>query len=51
MAAVSAGAQPQATETATSVVYLRLTPLEVQAWREADELVGRRIMHEGRWLD
>jgi hypothetical protein len=32
-------------------VYLRLTPHEFQAWREADELVERRLMRDGRWLE
>jgi nitroimidazol reductase NimA-like FMN-containing flavoprotein (pyridoxamine 5'-phosphate oxidase superfamily) len=31
-------------------VYLRVTPQTVQAWREADELTGRFVMREGRWL-
>jgi hypothetical protein len=32
-------------------VYLRLTPQEIQAWREANELEGRHLMHRGRWFD
>jgi hypothetical protein len=31
-------------------VYLRVTPREIQAWREADELAGRRLMRDGAWL-
>jgi hypothetical protein len=31
-------------------VYLRITPREIQAWREADELAGRRLMRDGAWL-
>ena len=31
-------------------VYLRITPHEIQAWREANELRGRRLMRSGRWL-
>jgi hypothetical protein len=31
-------------------VYIRLTPRRIQAWREADELVGRDVMRKGRWL-
>lgn len=31
-------------------VYLRITPREIQAWREANELSGRKVMHAGRWL-
>lgn len=32
-------------------VYLRITPSEIQAWREANELEGRRLMRRGEWLD
>ena len=32
-------------------VYLRLTPREILAWRGANELAGRRVMRQGRWLD
>ena len=32
-------------------VYLRITPHEMQAWREANELAGRRLMKGGRWLE
>ena len=32
-------------------VYLRITPREVRAWREANELDGRLLMRDGRWLD
>jgi catechol 2,3-dioxygenase-like lactoylglutathione lyase family enzyme len=31
-------------------VYLRLTPHRIQAWREANELPGRTLMRDGRWL-
>jgi hypothetical protein len=31
-------------------VYLRITPRLIQAWREANELSGRRLMRSGRWL-
>ena len=31
-------------------VYLRITPHEIQAWREANELAGRQLMHKGEWL-
>ncbi len=30
--------------------FLRITPHLVQAWREADELRGRDLMKDGRWL-
>jgi hypothetical protein len=32
-------------------VYLRITPDEVQAWREANELEGRFVMRGGAWLE
>ena len=32
-------------------VYLRITPLEIQAWRESNELDGRVLMRRGEWLD
>lgn len=32
-------------------VYLRFTPAAVKAWREENELAGRELMAEGRWLD
>ncbi|MCC6628169.1 MAG: pyridoxamine 5'-phosphate oxidase family protein [Chloroflexi bacterium] len=32
-------------------VYLLLTPRRVLAWREANEIPGRTIMRDGRWLD
>ena len=31
-------------------VFLVLRPLRVQAWREANEIAGRTLMREGRWL-
>jgi len=34
---------------AEEYVYLRITPHEIQAWREANELEGRRLMRQGRW--
>jgi hypothetical protein len=30
--------------------YFRITPRRVQAWREENELAGRDLMREGRWL-
>jgi hypothetical protein len=33
-------------------VYVRITPESIQAWREANELAGRRLMRGDRtWLD
>ena len=31
-------------------VFLVLRPVRVQAWREADEIPGRTLMRDGRWL-
>ena len=31
-------------------LYFRIRPRRVQAWREANELDGRELMREGRWL-
>jgi hypothetical protein len=36
---------------ADEYVYLRITPHSIQAWREANELAGRRLMRGGVWLD
>ncbi|MER6561128.1 pyridoxamine 5'-phosphate oxidase family protein [Streptomyces sp. NPDC001027] len=30
--------------------WFRVTPRRVQSWREADELNGRELMRDGRWL-
>jgi nitroimidazol reductase NimA-like FMN-containing flavoprotein (pyridoxamine 5'-phosphate oxidase superfamily) len=30
--------------------YFRVTPQRIQAWREENELAGRDIMRDGRWL-
>lgn len=30
--------------------YVVLAPRRIQAWREADEIAGRTIMRDGRWL-
>ncbi|MFD9934558.1 pyridoxamine 5'-phosphate oxidase family protein [Streptomyces massasporeus] len=32
-------------------LYFRVVPRRVQAWREADELEGRELMRDGRWLN
>jgi hypothetical protein len=36
---------------AAEYVYLRLTPHRIQAWREVNELAGRDLMRDGRWLE
>jgi hypothetical protein len=35
---------------AEEYVYLRITPHDIQAWREANELPGRQVMRGGEWL-
>lgn len=30
--------------------WFRVTPERIQAWREADELAGRDLMRDGRWV-
>jgi hypothetical protein len=31
-------------------VYLLLEPRRIQVWREANEIAGRTVMRDGRWL-
>jgi hypothetical protein len=31
-------------------LYFRIHPRRLQAWREANELVGRELMRDGEWL-
>lgn len=31
--------------------WYRITPRRIQAWREVNELEGRELMRDGRWLD
>jgi general stress protein 26 len=31
-------------------VFIRVRPTRVQAWREADEIAGRTLMRDGRWV-
>ncbi|UVS80394.1 pyridoxamine 5'-phosphate oxidase family protein [Actinokineospora sp. UTMC 2448] len=38
-------------ELATPYQYFRIHPRRVQAWREENELRGRLLMRDGRWLD
>ena len=35
---------------ADEYVYLRITPHDIQAWREVNELPGRQLMRRGTWL-
>jgi hypothetical protein len=46
--AVKTGFDPRQ-ETGT-YFYFYVTPQRIQAWREANELVGRDLMRDGRWL-
>jgi hypothetical protein len=34
----------------THYQWFRATPHRIQAWREADEIAGRDLMRDGRWL-
>jgi hypothetical protein len=47
--AAATGFDPRTLED--EYVYLRITPREIRAWREANELDGRLLMRGGRWLD
>ena len=46
--AARTGFDPRA-ET-TSYRWFRVVPRRMQAWREVDELPGRELMRDGRWL-
>ncbi|MEV6820500.1 pyridoxamine 5'-phosphate oxidase family protein [Nocardiopsis dassonvillei] len=35
---------------AAPYLWFRVTPRRVQAWREVDEMSGRELMRDGRWL-
>ena len=37
-------------ELATPYRWFRVTPRRIQAWREVNELPGRELMRDGRWL-
>jgi len=37
-------------ETASSYLFFRVLPSRIQAWREENELGGRDVMRDGRWL-
>lgn len=38
-------------QLATPYTYFRVRPERIQAWREANELDGRDLMHGGCWLE
>ncbi|WP_067479966.1 pyridoxamine 5'-phosphate oxidase family protein [Actinomadura hibisca] len=46
--AARTGFDPRA--SAVPYRWFRVTPRRVQAWREEDELAGRDLMRDGRWL-
>ncbi len=35
---------------ATAYRWFRITPRHIQAWREVNEMPGRDLMRDGRWL-
>lgn len=37
-------------ELTTPYLYFRITPVRIQAWREANELEGRELMRNGTWI-
>jgi Pyridoxamine 5'-phosphate oxidase len=37
-------------EETVRYAYFRITPRRIQAWREENELAGRDLMRDGRWL-
>ena len=46
--AARSGFDPRA--LTTPYRWFRVTPRRVQAWREENELAGRELMRDGRWL-
>ncbi|MFG2003915.1 pyridoxamine 5'-phosphate oxidase family protein [Spirillospora sp. NPDC048911] len=46
--AARTGFDPRA--SATVYRWFRVSPRRVQAWREENELTGRELMRDGRWL-
>lgn len=46
--AVKTGFDPRTLSTPYD--YFRVTPRRIQAWREADELDGRELMRDCRWM-
>jgi hypothetical protein len=46
--AVRTGFDPRA--EAAPYGWFRISPRRIQAWREANELPGRELMRDGRWL-
>jgi hypothetical protein len=50
LAAAFAARQWDPRELNTRYEYFRVTPRQIQAWREENELTGRFLMRDGRWL-
>ncbi len=46
--AAHTGFDPRA--LATPYLWFRVSPRRIQAWHEANELPGRELMRDGRWL-
>ncbi len=46
--ATKAGFDPRT--LTTPYLYIRIEPRRIQAWREENELEGRELMRDGRWL-
>ncbi len=46
--AARTGFDPRA--LATPYRWFRISPRRIQAWREENELTGRELMRDGRWL-
>jgi hypothetical protein len=46
--AARSGFDPRA--LTTPYRWFRVSPRRIQAWREVDELTGRELMRDGRWL-
>lgn len=38
-------------ETTTAYAFFRVVPSRIQAWREENELTGRVVLLDGRWVD
>ncbi|SDL37146.1 pyridoxamine 5'-phosphate oxidase family protein [Streptomyces indicus] len=48
--AESSGWDPRRQSNAEAYRWFRLTPRRIQAWREANEIQGRDLMRDGKWL-
>jgi hypothetical protein len=46
--ASAAGFEPR--QSTSDYVYIIVQPRTIRAWREENELAGREIMRDGRWL-